>query len=51
MISADVKAAVKQEITGLVPVYLVTFYKKYLENLKYNRTGFYFSFWLVFHSA
>ena len=37
MTSAGVKADVKQEITGLVAVYLVTYYKKYLQNLKCNK--------------
>ena len=37
MISADVKTGVEQqEIKELVAIYLVTFYKKYLENLKYT---------------
>ena len=36
MISADVKAKIKnQEIKELV-AYLIHFYKKYLQNLKYN---------------
>ena len=37
MTSADIKADVKQEITGLVAVYLVIYYKKYLQNLEFNK--------------
>ena len=37
MTSAGVKADVKQEITGLVAVYLVIYYKKYLQNLEFNK--------------
>ena len=37
MTSADVKADVKQEITSLVAVYLVIYYKKYLQNLEFNK--------------
>ena len=38
MISADVKANVKQEIIELVAVFLEKFYKKYIQhsNLKYD---------------
>ena len=36
IISGDVKADVKQQQIKELVAYLVTFYKKYLQNIKYN---------------
>ena len=45
MISAHVKADVKQQEIQELVVYLVFFYKKYFQKLKYNvPSGMYFSF-------
>ena len=38
MISADVKADLKQQEIEQLVLHLVTFYKKYFENFKYSVT-------------